>query len=450
MRMVTALLLAAWIGSCPVHAGESILPASAVETANRIIHTATNSPVIWERLTHLCDYYPRRLSGSTNLEKAIDWVLAEMKKDGLENVRGEPVEVPHWVRGVESLEATAPINYRMGVVGLGGTVATPPGGIEGEVLVVRDFEELKARAAEAKDKIVLYNVAFTKYDDVVIVRSRGAIRAAEAGAKASLIRSLTPFSMRTPHTGTMRYDPAVQKIPSAAVTAEDADWIARMTGRGEKVKLRLKLESVSNPPVTSHNVLAEIRGAEKPEEIVAISAHIDSWDVGQGAMDDGGGCLAVWEAMRVLKELGLRPRRTLRAVLYTNEENGLGGARAYARAHTNEVHALALETDEGAFRPLGFRFSGPEQRLPALKEITSLLRPIGADSLLADSGAPDLIFLREAGVPTMDLVVEQEKYFWYHHTDADTLDKLSPEDVRKCAASIAVMAWFYSNLPDLN
>jgi carboxypeptidase Q len=283
-------------------------------TVGRLIQAATNSDLGFQRLALLCDTFGPRLSGSTNLEAAIDWMLDEMRRDGLENVRGEEAWVPHWVRGGESLELVAPSARPLKVLGLGGSVGTPAEGITAEVLVVSGFSELQERKAKAKGRIVLINQPFTSYNRAVNIRMRGAIEAAKAGAVASLIRSVTPFSMRTVHTGAMRYEEGVPRIPHAAICVEDAEMLARMQARGERVAVRLRMEAQTLPDARSRNVIAEVPGREKPDELVLVSGHLDSWDVAQGAMDDAGGCLAAWEAARLMRKLDLRPRRTVRVV----------------------------------------------------------------------------------------------------------------------------------------
>jgi hypothetical protein len=250
------------------------------------------------------------------------------------------------------------------MLGLGGSIATPAAGITADVMVVTSYDELRARAAEARGKIVLFNVPFTTYGQTVQYRSGGAVAAARVGAVASIIRSVTPYSMRTPHTGGMAYNDSVPKIPHAAITADDADMIARMIGRGQKVTVKLTMSARMMPDAQSRNVIAELRGSTSPDEVVVMGGHIDSWDVGRGAMDDAGGVVVAWEAIRILKELGLRPRRTIRVVGWTNEENGVRGGTGYRDAHRAELdkHIAAIESDGGVFKPVGFGFTGSDQQ----------------------------------------------------------------------------------------
>jgi carboxypeptidase Q len=335
------------------------------------------------------------------------------------------------------------------MLGLGGSVATPPEGITAEVLVVQSFADLRERAREAAGKIVLFNVPFTSYHETVQVRVRGAIEAARAGGVASLIRSVTPYSMQSPHTGGMMYDASVKKIPHAAITLEDAAMLQRMQERGQRVVVRLKMSGRMLPEAESRNVVAEIRGRERPDEIIVVSGHLDSWDVGQGAMDDGGGAIAAWEAVRLMRTLHLRPRRTIRVVLWVNEENGLAGAKAYEREHKSEMgrHILALESDIGAFQPWGFSFVGSPRAWPVIERYSRALRPLGADHPTTGEVEADVGELRADGVPTLALLTVGPRYFWFHHTDADTMDKLDPGQVARCAAAMALMAWEAAEAP---
>ena len=425
-------------------------PADYQPEAQRLTQAATNSLFGFTRLATMCDTFGPRFTGSKNLESAIDWCLAEMKHDGFQNVRGEEVIVPRWVRGNESVELLSPRRRTLPMLGLGGSVGTPPGGITADVLVVTGFDDLKNRVAEAKGRIVLFNVPFTEYRETVIVRTQGAIHAARAGALASLIRSVGPFSMQTPHTGGMSYADDVKKIPHAALSLEDANMLSRMAARGEPLRVRLKMEARTLADGTSRNVVAEIPGSEKPEEIVIVSGHIDSWDVGQGAMDDGGGCLAAWEAARLMLKLGLRSKRTVRVVLWTNEENGIRGAMSYAERHEAALarHTLAIESDSGVFQPTGFGFLGSGRGMEIIRGVGKLLDPIGSGNIAKGCRGADVLKLVRGGVPVMHLEVDRKKYFWFHHTDADALAKLVPAEFNRCVAAMAVMAYVIADLPE--
>lgn len=436
----------------PVDAGaqDAAIPVEARDAAQRLMQAALESSVTWERLGDLVDTFGPRFSGTEALEAALDWILAGMEADGLENVRGEPALVPRWVRGPESAELISPRPKRMDILGLGPSVPTPPEGIRAEVLVVESFVDLEARADEARGKIVLFDVPFTNYGETVQYRTQGAVAAARAGAVASLIRSVTPFSMNTPHTGVMTYEEGVPRIPHAALTLEDAAMLHRMSDRGERIEIRLTMESRDEGMVPSRNVMGEIVGRELPNEVVVLGGHTDSWDVGQGAMDDAGGVVAAWEAVRLMKELGLRPRRTVRVVGWTAEEVGIYGGQAYAEApaRNREEHVLGIESDSGVFSPLGFGFTGSDDAFAIVQAIGEILEPIGAGQVTRGGGGADIGPLMEGGMPGMGLEVDPERYFWYHHTNADALDKLDRDEVARCVAALAVMAYVVADLPD--
>jgi carboxypeptidase Q len=336
------------------------------------------------------------------------------------------------------------------MLGLGGSIATPPEGISAPVLVVSSFDDLHANAAQARGKIVLFNAPFTNYGATVQYRSNGAIEAAKAGAVASLIRSVGPYSMRTPHTGGMRYDSTVQRIPHAAITSEDADMLARMQARGERILVRLVMSAQTLPDAPSRNVIGEIVGREKPNEVVVMGGHIDSWDVGRGAMDDAGGVVVAWEAVRLMHKLGMRPRRTIRVVGWTNEENGLRGGNAYRDAHRGELdqHVAAIESDAGVFKPEGFGFTGSDTGFAIVQEIGTLLQRIDAGTISRGGGGADIGPIMQLGVPGLGLNVDGTRYFWYHHTDSDTVDKLDPHDVALCVATLAVMAYVLADMDE--
>lgn len=420
-------------------------------TTDRIAAAALADSAAWNRIAELTDRFGHRFSGSESLEQAIDWIIEKMKADGMSNVRGEPVMVPRWIRGEESVEMMTPRVAKLPMLGLGGSVATPPAGITAEVLVVSSYADLTAKAAQARGKIVLFNVPFTNYGATVAYRRDGASAAARVGAVASLLRSVGPYSMRTPHTGNMAYDSTVAKIPAAAISSEDAAMIARLVSQGEKVSVRLKMTAHFLPDVQSRNVMGELRGREFPDEVVVMGGHIDSWDVGRGAMDDAGGVVVAWEAIRILKRLGLTPRRTIRVVGWTNEENGMRGGNAYRDAHRNALdkHVLAVESDGGVFRPLGFGFTGSDAAFAIIQQIGTLIeRAIpGSGAITKGGGGADIGPIMALGVPGAGLNVDGTKYFWFHHTDADTVEQLDPKEVAQCAAAMAILAYVVADLP---
>jgi carboxypeptidase Q len=451
-----ALVAAVMLVSAPVAAQRRSAPApdpiqrEYQSAADRIIAAALADSAAWDKLAELTDTFGHRFSGSESLERAIDWIIARMRAEGLENVRGEPVMVPRWVRGHERVQLLQPRYVDMPMLGLGGSVGTPKGGIEAEVMVVSSFEELTARAAEARGKFVLFDVPFTNYGQTVRYRSTGANAASRVGAVGMLLRSVGPFGMRTPHTGNMApYDTTVPRIPAAAIPMEDAAMLHRMQERGQRIVVRLEMEAHFLPDGESRNVIGELVGREKPDEVVVFGGHIDSWDVGTGAMDDAGGVVIAWEAVRLLKALGLTPRRTIRVVGWTNEENGLRGGNAYRDTHRAALdkHVAAIESDGGTFKFRGFGFTGSDSAYRIVNRISKLLRPLGVDSAFVGGGGADIGPIMALGVPGLGHLVDGTKYFWYHHTEADNVDKIDPRELAENVAAMAIMAYVLADLP---
>ena len=421
------------------------------DNAARLIRAATADDAAWQRLVTLTDTFGARPSGSENMSRAIDWAVDTLKADGFENVRREPVMVPRWIRGRESAEIVDPPRHDIAMLGLGGTVATPPGGIEAEVLVVGSFDDLRSRSAEARGRIVLFNVPYSSYAETVTFRTASARIAAQHGAVAALVRSVGPIGLRTPHTGSVQYTPGQKAIPAASIAGEDANRIARLTARGRRVRVRLTTEGRYEPDVESANVVAEIKGRERPEEIVLLGGHFDSWDVGTGASDDAVGCIVTWEAARLMIKLGLRPRRTIRLVLWTNEEDGLRGANAYAARYgaAAQDHVFALESDSGVFAPAALGFSGSPVARAMIAHLGSLLAPLGLSEILPGGGGADIGPIAQlANVPTMAYLGDSARYFVIHHSAADTVERIEPEEVQKATAAIAVMTYAVAEMPE--
>jgi Zn-dependent M28 family amino/carboxypeptidase len=448
------------------------------DTAGRLIGATLEDPSGMARLEYLCDRIGNRLSGSASLERAIVWAADEMKRAGLENVQTPNVIVNHWVRGKESLTLLAPLaadsmQRPLAMLGLGNSVGTPAAGITAELVSVTNFDELAALGREkVAGKIVLYNAPFAGYGQTVQYRSAGPSRAAALGAVAVLVRSVTPVSLSTPHTGALQYDEALPKIPAAAVTIEVAESLARMRKSGVTVRVHLAMEAKMEPDVVSHNVVGEIRGSEKPDEIVVLGGHIDSWDVGQGAQDDGSGIMAALHAVATIKRLGLKPRRTIRVVFWVNEENGGAGGVAYRKSLGDKIlnHVAAIEMDGGAEKPVGFGFGSgggggrggrggrggarpqPSPTSPAafarVVEIGALLDGIEASTITPGGGGSDISPLLADGVPGFGMSTVGTHYFDWHHTNADTFDKVNPHDFNRCAAALAVMSYVLADMPE--
>ena len=406
----------------------------------------------------LTDGVGARFAGTPGAERAVEWALAEMRRVGLKNVRRETVKVPRWVRGEEQVEVVVPAPHLLHAVALGGSVGTPSEGLMAEVVEVTSFDELKAFGERVRGKIVLFNKAmvrsrgFEGYGTAVPQRSRGAVEAARLGAVAVLVRSVGTGAFRLPHTGALRYDDAVPKIPAAALALEDADLLHRLLsgGKAAPVKVRLRLGARMEGEVESANVVGELPGQGQPDEIVLIGAHLDSWDLATGALDDGAGCAIVLETARLLTQLGLVPRRTLRVVLFMNEEFGLSGARAYAEAHKGELsrHVAAMESDSGAGKPYGLTVAGGEAMAQVARTLMEPLQSLGVTELrqVEETGA-DLIPLKSHGIPMLGVMQDVSSYFDWHHTAGDTLDKADPFELSLATAAFAVVAHAVADLP---
>jgi carboxypeptidase Q len=421
------------------------------EPVARLIAAALADDFAWQRLAELTDTFGNRLSGSENLERAVAWAQEAMKADGLENVRAERVMVPKWIRGHESAEIVDPAHHRLEILGLGGTVATPPEGIEADVLLVSSFDDLRAKAGMARGRIVFFNVPYVGYSETVTYRTGGARAAAQHGALGVLVRAVGPIGLRTPHTGSVQYSPGQPAIPAAAVAAEDANRIARLIERGRRVRIKLVTSGKYAPDAPSANVVGEIRGREFPDEIVLLGGHLDSWDVGTGASDDGVGCVVTWEAARLMKKLGLRPRRTIRVVLFTNEENGLSGANAYAERYAGAApnHVFAIESDSGVFAPASLGFTGSAAARAVLLQVGTLFAPLDFPEIGPGGGGADIGPIAQAGnVPSMAYLGDAARYFVVHHTAADTVERIAPEEVSRASAAIAAIAYAVAELPE--
>ncbi len=435
--LVPALLLAACAGSPPPNATDSTAIPEAVMSDANVADLA--DPWAYRTLAELCDTVGPRLTGSPGMAKAVAWAERTMREAGCDSVWTEPVEVPHWTRGHEWARCTAPVEFDLVMTGLGLSDGTPPEGVEAELLVVHDFEELEARAAEAAGRIVLFNMEWAGYGPTVQYRTRGASRAARHGAVAVLIRSVTPNSLATPHTGMMRYEDDAPRIPAAAITVEDAGRLQRLADAGHRPRVRLMMEARNHGLTTCHNVIGDIRGADRPDEIVLVAGHLDSWDIGTGAHDDGAGCVMALAAARRLLVDGGRPARTVRVVFYTAEEIGGYGGKAYRDAHRDELdrHVSALESDSGAFAPAGFTVQGDSLVVAAVADHALSVAALGAGKVSPGGSGVDIGPICECGVPGIGHRVDGGVYFDYHHSPADTFDKIDAGDLARNVAAIA-------------
>ena len=420
--------------------------------ARQIVKEALGSNKAYEMLRDLCTSTGHRLSGSPGAAMAVQWSRNKMEEYGFDNVRLEPVTVPHWVRGpVEEGFILHPSGKRekVSITALGGSIATPKSGVTAEVVEVKSFQDLHALGDKAKGKIIFFNrpmdrsLAFTfaAYGGAVDQRSAGAIEAAKAGAVAALVRSMTTRLDDKPHTGGMGYVDSIRKVPAAAVSTIGAERLSKLLAEGKPVRLYLKLSAHTLPDVESANVVGELRGTEKPEEVVVIGGHLDSWDKGQGAHDDASGCVQAIEALRLLKTLGLKPKRTIRAVMFMNEENGLRGGTAYAeKERPGEKHIAAIESDMGGFTPHGFGI-GDSTAHAKLVRWAPVFSFFAADRIQLGGGGADISPLAHKGVPPMSLLVDTHRYFDFHHSDNDTYEAVNERELALGAAAMAIFSY---------
>jgi hypothetical protein len=424
-----------------------------------------NSDYAYRQVAHLANNIGPRLSGSAQAAKSVEYVASELKALGCE-VQLEKVMVPHWVRGEETAALVQwpgmaeNTTQKIELCALGGSVATPPEGITAEVVAVRNFDELKALPREkVAGKIVVFNYPFDKqmaavgrggaaYERAVVSRGGGPSAAARQGAIACLIRSVGGADYRLPHTGQTKYADDAPKIPAGAVTAEDADLIADLVRQGT-VRMKLVLTPQTLPEVQSYNVIGDIKGTERPEQVVVVSGHLDSWDLGTGAIDDGAGVAVSMEAVNLIQKLKLRPKRTIRVIAWMNEENGLIGSKTYAKDHEKEFgnHFAAMETDGGAGHPLGLNIEGKREMKAMLEPVAAILEESGAGMLtLVEHCGADIEPMEAAGVPAFSPIQDSRFYFNYHHTSADTLDKIVPKELAENSAVVAVAAYALANI----
>jgi carboxypeptidase Q len=422
------------------------------DVVRHLVGGALTDGVAYARLQELTDTIGPRLSGSAGAEAAVQWALKKFGQDGLA-ARLEPVKVPHWVRGEESAEilpSAVIVGHRLALTALGNSVG---GNVTAEVVEARSLADVVALGATARGKIVFFNHTMAAPDDYgrfVEMRSRGPSAAARVGALATMMRSLATASLRSPHTGMTGYDADAPRIPAAAISTEDADLLHRLLQRGP-VRVRLSLGCRMLPDADSANVVADLRGRERPDEVVLIGAHLDSWDLGTGANDDGAGVVMVMEAGRLIASLPQRPRRTLRVVLFMNEENGLAGGKAYAAAHQAELarHVAALEADGGAARPVSVRLRAGEGGEAMLAPWIAPLESFGLRLESGDASGADFGPMEPASVPLVRVHTDSKHYFDIHHSAADTLDKIDREDLAKNVAATAVVAYALAEMPEV-
>ena len=429
----------------------------------RLQQAALNSDYAYRQVAHLANNIGPRLTGSAQAAKAVEYVASELKAIGCE-VQLEKVTVPHWVRGEETAALiefpgqAQNTTQKIVLCALGDSVATPPEGIEADVIALRNFDELKSMPRDkVAGKIMLFNYPFDKqmaaegrggeaYGEAVVYRSDGPSTAARQGAVACLIRSVGGADYRLLHTGQTDYAGDAPKIPAGAVTAEDADLIADLVRQGP-VKMKLVLTPQTLPNVESANVIGDIKGSEHPEQIIIVSGHLDSWDLGTGAIDDGAGVAVSMEVANLIQKFHLKPKRTIRVIAWMNEENGSAGSKQYAKDHGKENHFAAMETDGGAGHPLGINIKGTPEVKKMLVPVAAVLQESGAGILnLVEHCGADIEPLEKAGVPCFSPIQDSRFYFNYHHTAVDTLDKIVPKELAENSAVVAVAAYGLANM----
>jgi carboxypeptidase Q len=442
--------------------------AQLLDEMKRLQQAALTNDYALKQVAYLSNNIGPRLSGSPQASRAVEYVADEMRKLGLE-VKLEKVMVPHWVRGAETGELVqfpgmaAGTTQKVVLTALGGSVATPASGITAPVVVVNNFDELTALGeAKVKGKIVLFNAKFDDqlatqgfgldaYSQSVAYRGGGAVAAARLGAVAALNRSAGGKAYRLPHTGSLRYAEDVPKIPGAAVTYEDAEIIAHLAAQGE-VKLKLVLPPQTLPDAESANVIADLKGSEFPDQVVIVSGHLDSWDLGTGALDDAAGVAVAMQVANLCKQLGLKPKRTIRIIAWMNEENGMRGGQTYFQNQKANLanHIAAIESDLGAGHPIGISAFVKPAAVPMLQPIANMLQSSGAGMLQIATGPveADISPLQRGGVPGFGLIQDNRTYFDYHHTPADTFDKIVPRELAENAAVMAVLAYAIASLPE--
>jgi carboxypeptidase Q len=431
----------------------------------RLQQAALTSDYAYRQVAHLSNNIGPRLTGSAQTAKAVEYVASELKAIGCE-VQLERVMVPHWVRGEETAALVQfpgqaqNTTQKIVLCALGDSVATPPKGTESEMIAIRNFDELKSLPREkVAGKIVLFNYPFDKqmaaeghggeaYGEAVVYRADGPSAAARQGAVACLIRSVGGADCRLPHTGQTDYASDSPKIPAGAVTAEDADLIADLVRQGP-VRMKLVLTPQTLPDVESANVIGDIKGTEHPEQVIIVSGHLDSWDLGTGAIDDGAGVVVSMEAANLIQKLHLKPKRTIRVIAWMNEENGLAGSKQYEKDHEKEWmnHFAAMETDGGAGHPLGINIKAKPEVKKTFAPVAAVLQGSGAGILnLVEHCGADIGPMEKAGVPAFSPIQDSRFYFNYHHTAADTLDKIVPKELAENSAVVAVLAYALANM----
>jgi carboxypeptidase Q len=446
---LAAILAALSAASAPVASAPPLLTDGMRADLASLVASAKATDGAYETVRGLLEAAGPRLAGSPGDALAVAWAKRALEARGFVNVHTEPVTAPHWERGEESGRLLLPIPLRLSLCALGGSVGTPPEGVEADVVEATSLEAVDALGEKAKGKIVFIWKVMERgpsgagYGVTVPIRTDGASRAARVGAAAVVIRSVATSNARFPHTGMMVYADGVAKIPAAALAVNDADLLHAYLAKGTRVRLKMTLGARTLPDAATANVVGELRGRERPDEIVVVGGHLDSWDLGMGAEDDGAGCGIAIEAARLVGALAKRPRRTIRVVLFANEENGLAGGLSYAKAHADELarHVAAVEADGGSGPASGFGWTAGPSAAPLLEELGAFLAPSGLGATRRGGGGADVGPMHAAGVPLFSAIQDASRYFDVHHSADDTLDKVDREGLNSNVATVAALLY---------
>ena len=449
MTRAAALAVALVFAGAPAASAPPILTDGMRANLASLVASAKATDGAYETVKELLEASGPRLAGSPGDALAVAWATRALEARGFENVHTEPVTAPHWERGEESGSLLLPIPLRLSLCALGGSVGTAPQGVEADVVEATSLEAVDALGEKAKGKIVFIWQVMERgptgagYGATVPIRSDGASRAAMVGAVAVVIRSVATSNARFPHTGALNYAEGVAKIPAAALAVNDADLLHSYLSKGTRVRVKLTLGAHTLRDAATANVVGEIPGREKAGEVIIVGGHLDSWDLGMGAEDDGAGCGIAIEAARLVGKLAQRPRRTIRVVLFANEENGLAGGLAYAKAHAAELarHAGAIEADAGSGRATGFGWMAGPSAAPLLEELAAFLAPSGLGATRKGGGGADVGPMRLAGVPLFSAIQDSSRYFDVHHSADDTLDKVDREGLKTNVATVAALLY---------
>ena len=428
---------------------------------DEIYDEALSNGESYKWLDYLSNQIGGRLSGSINYDRSVKWGKEELDMIDIDSVWLQPVMIPKWVRGAPEyahIESSPGNTISVPIAALGGSISTPSIGISANVIEVKNFKELNNIGRDSvKGKIVFYNRpmdptlinTFEAYGGSVNQRTQGAVEAAKLGAIGVIVRSMTTSLDDYPHTGSTYYEGLSlnQRIPAAAISTNGAELLSSMLSLNSNIKFFFRQNSKNFPDVLSHNVIAQINGSEKPDEIIVIGGHLDSWDLGDGSHDDGAGIVQSMEVLRILKDLNYLPKRTIRVVLFANEENGLRGGTKYAEEAilNNEKHFFALESDAGGFTPRGFSFDTSEKEFKTIKKFENLFIKYGMDNFFIGGSGADIGPLKNGEVILAGLRPDTQRYFDYHHAASDTFDKINKRELELGAAAMTALVYLLDN-----